>query len=57
MEKNIAQGLRNEIWWIGVSSDKFMQFFEEKRYMLWLTGIFLLFLKGLKIFLNRGYHW
>ena len=33
-------------------SVKFMWLFEKKWYMLWLTGIFALFLKGLKIFLN-----
>ena len=31
---------------------KFMQFFEKKLYMLWLTGIFLYFWRVLKIFLN-----
>ena len=33
-----------------------MWLFEEKWYMLWLTGIFLYFWKVWRFFLTRGYH-
>ena len=48
MERNSAQGPRNEIWRKACFTVKFMQFFEKKWYM---TGILLYFWWVLKIFL------
>ena len=50
MERNSAQGPRNEIWLKSCFSVKFMGFFEEKWYMLWLTGIFLYFWRVWRFF-------
>ena len=43
------------MWRRAVFSVKFMQFFEKKWYMLWLTGLFIS--EGFwRVFLTQGYH-